>query len=423
MNLRKFKKGRSIFGFIVGLFITSFFAITFGFAGGFVAVKFFPNKIIQINKDSNSLEMVEGVNPKIQYSSKEEEVVRVVEKASPAVVSIVVTKDIPLFRSNGGFPFDPFGFFNSPFGGFENRIPRGQQEELKYEKRKVGGGTGFFVSEDGLIVTNKHVVEDIDAEYTVLLGDEEEYSVDIIARHPVFDIAILKVVTQEDKKFPVLTLGSSDDIRVGQYALAIGNSLGEFSNSVSLGIISGLSRNLRASDGRGNSESLNDIIQTDAAINPGNSGGPLLDINGNVIGVNVAVARGAENVGFALPINQVKKIVEQVKEKGEITVAFLGIRYVLINKEIQEKNRLTYDYGALVSRGETRTDLAVLPGSPADKVGIIENDIILEINGEKVTEKNDIRMILSKYSVGDKVKIKVLSKGNEKEIEITLESR
>lgn len=423
MFIQKFKKGGSFFGFIIGLFFTSIFAISFGFVGGFVAVKFFGNKNFQINKDLNLPEIVEDNTAKIQYISKEEEIVKVVEKTSPSVVSIVVTKDVPLFKSQGAFPFDLFEFFNSPFGGFENRSPNVQQQNPEHEKRKVGGGTGFFVTEDGLIVTNKHVVNDVDAEYTIIMGNDEEYPVNVIARHPVFDIAILKVVTEEDKKFPVLSFGNSEDIKVGQYALAIGNSLGEFNNSVSLGIVSGLGRNLRAGDGRGNTERLDDIIQTDAAINPGNSGGPLLDINGNVIGVNVAVAYGAENVGFALPINKVKKIVEQVKEDGEISVAFLGVRYVLINKKIQDKNRLPYDYGALVSRGETRMDLAVLPGSPADKVGIVENDIILEINGEKISEKNDMRMILSNYSVGEEIVIKVLSKGEEKELKIILDSR
>ncbi len=419
MNAKNFKKGKSIFGFIIGLFFTSIFAISFGFAGGFLAVKFFNNKDIKIDKKSELPKIVDKATPEIKYLSKEEEVVKVVEKSSPAVVSIVVTKDVPLFKSYGGFPFDPFSFF----GGFEDRFPDERDGEVKYEKRKIGGGTGFFVSEDGLIVTNKHVVEDEDAEYTVLLKDEKEYPVKVIARHPVFDVAVLKIITNKKEKFPVLSFGDSDNIKVGQYALAIGNSLGEFNNSVSLGIVSGLGRNLKAGDGRGNMEKLNNIIQTDAAINPGNSGGPLLNMHGDVIGINVAVASGAENVGFALPINKIKKIVEQVKEKGEISVAFLGVRYVVINKEIKEKNKLVYDYGALVSRGKTRTDLAVLPGSPADKAGIVENDIILEINGEKITQENDMRTILSNYSVGDEVTLKVLSKGKEKEIKIKLEKR
>jgi serine protease Do len=212
-------------------------------------------------------------------------------------------------------------------------------------------------------------------------------------------------------------------LKVGQTVIAIGNSLGEFANSVSKGIISGLKRNVTAGSGFGETERLTNIIQTDAAINPGNSGGPLLDVSGSVIGVNVAMAQGAENIGFALPINQVENAINQIKTKGKISVPFIGIRYVIIDQAIQQQNNLPLDYGALVIRGERAIDLAVIPGSPADKAGIVENDIILEIDGSKITAENQLGDLISKHNVDDVVALKVWHKGETKDVKVTLEER
>ena len=221
--------------------------------------------------------------------------------------------------------------------------------------------------------------------------------------------------------FPTLPLGDSDAISVGQTVVAIGDSLGELSNSVSRGIISGLKRNVSADSGQGDTERLTDIIQTDAAINPGNSGGPLLDVNGNVIGLNVAAAQGANNIGFALPINQVKRIIDQVERGVQISVPYLGVRYVVIDSIVQQEANLPFDYGVLVTRGDTVTDLAVLPGSPADIAGIVENDIILEINGEKITKDDQLTDIIAKYKVGDQLTLKVWHKGQTKDVQVTLQ--
>ncbi|MCD6149876.1 trypsin-like peptidase domain-containing protein [bacterium] len=348
---------------------------------------------------------------------EESAVIDVVEKASPAVVSIVITKDVPKFKNFFESPDDLdslFEFFNR---GWSNRQ---RQEEPETEKQKIGGGSGFIVSSDGMIVTNKHVVEDTEADYTVITGDGKEYSAKVLARHPSVDVAIIKI---EGDNFPILELGNSDNLKIGQTAIAIGNPLGEFSNSVSRGIVSGLKRDLVAGSGWGRTERLSNIIQTDAAINPGNSGGPLLNISGQAIGVNVAMAQGAENIGFALPINEVKKTIQQVKDNGKISIPFLGVRYIILNKSIQKENDLPFDYGALVLRGEKITDLAVIPGSPADKAGIVENDIILEINGEKITEKNQLNDLIVKYSVGDEITLKIWHKGKEKEVKVKLEER
>ena len=194
--------------------------------------------------------------------------------------------------------------------------------------------------------------------------------------------------------FPYLTLGNSDSLQVGQSVIAIGNALAEYRNTVSVGVISGLARSVVAGNSSGNTELLDHVIQTDAAINPGNSGGPLLNLSGQVIGVNVAIAQGSQNIGFALPINSVKSAIESVKTTGKIIRPYLGIRYVAINAEMKDKNNLTVDYGVLVKAGTNQNELAVIPGSPADKAGIVENDIILEVDGVKLDEKNTLASIV-----------------------------
>lgn len=351
------------------------------------------------------------IEPSADILSDDENVIEVVRRSTPSVVSIIVTKDIPTFRGFSS-PFDMF--FGDPF----QALP--EENDGETEKQQVGGGTGFFVSRDGMIVTNRHVVSDQSAEYTVILNDGTEYEAMVLARDPIRDIALMQV---KGSDFPTLEFGDSDALQVGQTVIAIGNSLGEFSNSVSRGIVSGLSRDIVAGSGRGDSERLTDIIQTDAAINPGNSGGPLLDIYGRVIGINTAVAQDAENVGFALPINAVENTIVQVKETGEISVPFLGVRYIILDETIQKENNLEYDYGALVLRGERVIDFAVLPGSPADKAGIVENDIILEMNEQKITSENQLSDMIGRYQVGDEITLKIAHRGEEKEVHITLEKR
>lgn len=343
---------------------------------------------------------------------QDEDIVSVVENVSPSVVSVVVSKDVPQYQQLYNSPFDLF------FGVPQQQDPRGQGQQ--FEKQKVGGGTGFFVSSDGMIVTNRHVVADTAADYTVLTEDGTEYPAVVLVRDDVLDFAVLKV---EGEGFTAVTLGDSDAIKIGQTAIAIGNSLGEFSHSVSRGIISGMQRNITAGSGFGDTEDLTNIIQTDAAINFGNSGGPLLDVQGKVIGINTAVAQGAENIGFAIPINQVMRLIDDVKETGKITRPFIGVRYVPVNKEIQDALDVDYEHGVLVVRGDAITDFAVLPGSPADKAGIVENDIILEINGTKIDEKNTMAQLIAQHGVGDVIEMTVWHKGVEKKLSATLEEK
>ena len=396
--------------------VTILLAIGAGAAGGYFAVTYFGagqgERVISEKETITEKEYI----PQITHEQK---IINVVKNVSGGVVSIIASKDVPVFE----------GFYRSPFRSnplFEQFFPEFQIPERRQkgtEKQQVSAGTGFVVSDMGLIITNKHVVSDDGAEYTVITNEGKKYPAEVLARDPVHDLAVLKVDFLDDV-LPVLKLGDSDELQSGQSVIAIGNALGEFQNTVSSGVISGLKRTIVASSGIfGQAETLEELIQTDAAINRGNSGGPLLNLSGEVIGINVAMASGAENIGFAIPVNRAKKDIEDVKTKGKITYPFLGVRYMLVSEELVEKNNLPVDYGALVIRGEDQTDLAIIPGSAADKAGILENDIILEINGEKVTQGNSLAKLIQKYNIGDTITIKILSKGEEEEVAVTLGER
>ncbi|MDD5102801.1 MAG: trypsin-like peptidase domain-containing protein [Candidatus Peribacteraceae bacterium] len=346
-------------------------------------------------------------------SSQEELITQTVRRADPAVVSVIITKDLPKLTQvyEDVLPDNPF------FRGFSVQIPRLQQQGT--EKREVGGGTAFFVSADGLLMTNKHVVSDEKAEYTILLNDGTRLSARVAALDPVNDIALLKV---SGKDFTALPIAQNDDIQLGQTAITIGNALGEFRNTVSVGVVSGLQRSITAGDaGGGGSERLDQIIQTDAAINSGNSGGPLLSSNGEVIGMNTAVSSVGQNIGFALPARELRRVLSSYQKNGRIVRPFIGVRYAPVTPELKEKNKLTVDYGVLILRGEQPADLAVMPGSPADKAGILENDIILEADGQKLTSGVSLQQIIVNKSVGDTITLRVLSKGKEKTVTVKLE--
>ncbi len=335
----------------------------------------------------------------------------VVEQVIPSVVSVVVTKDVPIYERYYE-EWNPFGGWG---GGFQ--VPRVREQGT--EEREVGGGSGFVVSGDGLIVTNRHVVDDREARYSIITNDGDSFEVEVLARDPQLDIAVLKLTEPPAEPLPHLGFGDSEALHLGETVVAIGNALAEFRNSVSVGVISGLSRSIVASDSQGRSEALSDVIQTDAAINPGNSGGPLLNLRGEVVGVNVATSQGADNIGFALPAHVVRSVVESVAATGEISRPFLGVRYVMINEEIKELNALTVDYGALIVRGERREELAVMPGSPADKAGVRENDIILAIDGEELSD-NDLSAILRQKAIDSTVTLRLLSQGEEREVRVVL---
>lgn len=311
-------------------------------------------------------------------STHEQVVIAAVERASPAVVSIVLTADVLVVER----------FFVNQF-----------------LRQEIGGGSGFLVSSDGLVVTNRHVVARDDVEYTVFTSDGKKHAATVVVRDPALDVAVIKI---EGSGFSALELGNSDELTPGQTVIAIGNALAEFQNTVSVGVISGLSRSIVAGDSLGQAELLDEVVQTDAAINPGNSGGPLLNLRGQVAAVNVAVAQGSENIGFAIPINEVKPAIEAAKSGKRISRPFLGVRHVQTTT------------GALVVRGNEASELAVTPGSPADKAGIVENDIILEIDGVKLDEKHSLAAQIRRKQVGQSVKLKVLHDGEEREVSATL---
>src|SRR3989344_2341999 len=342
----------------------------------------------------------------------------IARRVSPAVVSVVATKDIPVIEQYFINPFPGDDFFG------DVRIPQFRQRGT--ERRQISSGTGFFVSSEGFLITNKHVVEDVDAEYSIIMNDGRKLKARVLARDQLNDMAVLKA---DGSGFPTVPLGDSDSAKVGHTIIAIGNALGEFQNTVSVGVVSGLRRTIVASGPKSGPEELAEVMQTDAAINPGNSGGPVLNLRGEAVGLSVAMAAGAENIGFALPINSLKKALKQAKETGKITYPYLGVRYITITSELKEQKKLSVDYGALITSGQAG-EAAVLPGSPAAKarlpdgqVGIKEGDIILEFSGTKIDKDHTLAKLIQQKNIGDKVSIKILRDGKEISAETTLEER
>ncbi len=334
--------------------------------------------------------------------------VDVVKQATPAVVSIVVKQDLSKLNNNNTFPF-----FNSPF---QFNVPQGEQQ--------IGAGTGFIITSDGLILTNKHVVsagQDTTGsatQYTVIMNDGKQYDATVVDTDPVNDFALIRI---KATGLPKLDLGDSDTVRVGQTVIAIGNALGQFSNTVTKGVISGLSRTITAGDSQNTSERLENIFQTDAAINFGNSGGPLLNLAGQVVGLNTAISQQGQLIGFAIPINQAKTVIASVQKYGKIVRPYMGVRYVQVDDAVAAENKLSVNYGALLLKGSSANEPAVIAGSPADKAGLVENDIILEFNGKKITADNSLASAIQKLNPGDTVQLKVLRQGKEKNISVTLE--
>jgi serine protease Do len=336
-------------------------------------------------------------------------VVETVKKTSPAVVSIIISKNL---NQSSRDLFSPF--FLDPFFQFRNPTDSNQQEIY----RQVGAGSGFFVSSDGLIMTNKHVVNDTQARYTVLTNDGKQYEGKVVAQDPVNDLALVKIDIQDA---PALKFANSDNLQIGQKAIAIGNSLGQYSNTVTTGVVSGIGRNIVAGGG-GTSEQLENVVQTDAAINPGNSGGPLLDILGNVVGVNTAIDQEGQSVGFAIPSNDAQKDLESYQRLGRIAKPFLGVRYVLIDQTVQEENNLPVSSGAWVTSqaGSVPSDPAVVPESAAAKAGIREGDIIVAVNGSEVNAKNTLARLLRNFQPGDRVTLDVYRDSRIQKIEVSL---
>lgn len=333
-----------------------------------------------------------------------------VRAVAPAVVSVVVSKYLPRMHD-----INPSQLFN-PF-------IMGDVEDGAGQKVKVGGGSGFIVHPSGLILTNKHVVFDPDAEYAVVLNEGSEHPAKVLSRDPINDIAVLKI---EGSGFSHATLANGEGVQLGQTVLAIGNALGLFSNSVSKGIISGIARSISASLGGApdaHMEQLRGVIQTDVAINQGNSGGPLINLDGEVVGINTAVIFGAQNIGFALPISWARSDLEDIIEHGRIIKPYLGLMYVMLTPELARRYSLPADHGAMVIRDHRPDAHAVLAGSPAAKAGIKEHDIVVKLDGKDIAAGADLTDMLQKHKVGDTITLTVLRAGREHECSVTLTER
>jgi serine protease Do len=351
---------------------------------------FFSSRLPTKKPDANS------TRDRITVKNEESVVIDVVDKVSPAVVTVGITKTK---RVGDIFKIDPF----SPFAPFQ-KPQTGTSQKVEQDI-----GSGFIVAADGLVVTNKHVVSDSTAKYKIITKDDKTYEVTKIYRDPVNDLAILKISASD---LPVVSMGDSSKIKVGQLAIAIGTALGEFRNTVTTGVISAMGRGITAgSPFEETGERLDNVIQTDAAINPGNSGGPLLNSSGEVIGVNAAVSSEGQNIGFALPINVVKDALANFNTTGQFNRPYIGVRYKVVTKDVAILNEIPE--GAYV--------MEVVAGSPAETAGLKEEDIITKIDDTRLTGTNaELASIVSKKKVGDRVKVTVYRDGKEQTISLTL---
>jgi len=323
------------------------------------------------------------------------------EKYSPAVVNIRSEKNgkrnmevNPHFR---GGPFDK----NDPFHDFFEKFFGGRPNQ-GFKQRSLG--SGFIIDHDGYIVTNNHVVEGAD-KIRVILKDEREFDAEVKGRDPNTDLALIKI--KSDGNLPVIQFGNSDDVKVGEWVMAIGNPFG-LEHTVTVGIISAKGRVI-------GSGPYDDFIQTDASINPGNSGGPLINMDGKVVGINTAIIAGGQGIGFAIPVNMAKGIIEQLQTKGEVTRGWLGVGIQDLTKELKEYYGIKGEAGVLVTK--------VFPGDPAEKAGLQAKDVILEVNGKKVDSSRELSRIIAESPVGDKTQLLVMRNGAEKTFTIKLGKR
>ena len=380
---------------------------------------------------SNNLEQLAAKSPTnlntTQVVVEESQTINAISKVAPSVVSIIASKQLALYKR----PTSLFDLFAPQMGipGLqqmpEKMLEQAPEQQTDSVKRKIGGGTGFIISTDGLVLTNKHVIADSQAEYSVLLSDGTTMYATVLSKDPINDLAFIQLYTDQDRTdkpselLPV-ELGNSDKLQVGSKVIAIGNALSEFDNTTTSGIISGLGRSITASNGNGSASRLSNLLQTDASINPGNSGGPLVNILGQVIGINTAIAQSANGIGFAIPINEAKAVVKSVQEFGKIVRPMLGVRYVEISQEIATELELPVDYGAFLQDDIARGVRSVLEDGPADKAGLRGGDIILAINGVALNESTSLQREISKFMPADTIKLTVYRADKEIDINVKL---
>ncbi|MCX6783586.1 MAG: trypsin-like peptidase domain-containing protein [candidate division WWE3 bacterium] len=367
---------------ILGIFIVSLVVVT----GGVLGLVY--QKRLNLNLSNNPISSffarltkpVVIQNNTVTVVDEESAVISAVTKVSPAVVSVVTQST----------SFDPFS---------------GQQSS-----GTQGIGTGFIVRSDGVILTNKHVVADPNVAYTVVLKDKTSYPVKKVFLDPSNDLAIIKI---DATNLPTVELGDSSKLKVGQGVIAIGNALGRFDNTVTKGVVSALGRGITAGSGNPfdqTTENLADVIQTDASMNPGNSGGPLVNLSGQVIGIDSAVSGGAQGIGFALPINSAKPVISSFEATGRIVRPYMGVVYELVTPDLTTFTRLPV--GALVR--------SAVAGSPAEKAGIKPGDVILSISGEKIDENTTLVNAILKHQVGETVPVVIDRSGAKLTLQVTL---
>ena len=338
-----------------------------------------------------------SVQPTIKVVTEESVTISDVKEVGPSVVT-VEEESAQSDSGSQSFNFGPFQIFG---------IPDQQQNQ------PTAIGSGFIVSADGLVVTSKHVVADVGSKYNVVISDNKKYTVQNIYRDPLNDIAILKIDPNQNsgQTLQPAKLGNSSKLQVGQFVVAIGTALGQFNNTVTTGVISGLGRSVTAGDElQGYVENLNDVIQTDAAINPGNSGGPLVDSSGEVIGINTAIAQNGQNIGFALPVNILKSSINNFNQTGQFNRAYLGVAYNIISKDVALMNNVAQ--GAYVQ--------TVVPSSPAETAGIQQGDIITKFDGQAVDQNNELSVLIAKKKTGDSVDITVWRDGKTLDLKVVL---
>lgn len=299
-------------------------------------------------------------------------------------------------------------------------ITKGTSGSGFFATTEEAAGTGMIISKDGYVLTNRHVIDSNVGSVTVVLADGTvEKNVHVVGRDPLNDLAFLKIDGVNNLK-PV-SFGDSSSLAVGDKVIAIGNALGQYQTTVTSGIISGLGRPVTAGDqgSQAGAEQLSNMLQTDAAINPGNSGGPLLTLDGQVVGINTAVAQDAQGIGFAIPINQAKGLISSVLKTGQVSRAYLGVRYVSITPAVKQQYGLQVDNGAYIVTGDN-SQPGVLPGSPADKAGLKPKDVITAVNGQSINASHPLSDLISQYTVGDTISLTYVRNGQSHTTKVTL---
>lgn len=359
---------------------------------------------LEAHHDQNNLFGGSLSNQKKVVTSQSQLISKIARDVGPSVVSV----NVNITSTSGG---------QNGFGLFGFSQPENEQ----------AAGTGVIISASGLIITNRHVVPDGTTSVSVTLSDGTELkNVSVVGRtsdSDNLDVAFLKIKDTKHHKLSPAAIGDSSIVQVGDDVVAIGNALGQFQNTVTSGIISGYGRSVQAGDSSGNSsstENLDDLFQTDAAINEGNSGGPLVNLNGQVIGINTATAGNAQNIGFAIPVNDIRGLIDQVVKTGKFSRPYLGVRYIPLTADVANEFNLTGNNGAFIAPSSDPTSPSVIIGSPADQAGLQTNDIIMQLNGSKIDQTHDLTSLLDQHQPGDKISLTVLRNGQTLRIGVTL---